>query len=221
MLTSAAEQLFGFPCDVTGCSRTDSGVHAKGFCATVSRRGQKDLPTTVPTDKIARAINTFLPEDISVFSAEAVDDDFHARYDVKYKEYVYLIHTRIERDAFLSDRALHLPKVLDTDAMNRAAQHFVGKHDFAAFMAQGSKIVDTVRTVNKAEVMRDGDIVTFRVCADGFLYNMVRIMVGTLISVGEGKLKPDDIAGIIDGRDRQKAGVTAAACGLYLNKVIY
>lgn len=220
-LTAAASQLFGFQCDITGCSRTDSGVHANEFCATVSRRGQTELTTTVPLDKIPRAINTFLPEDISVYAATAVEDDFHPRYDVKYKEYAYYIHTRPERDAFKAGRVWHYPKRLDTDAMAEAAKHFVGKYDFAAFMAQGSKIVDTVRTVNHAEIERDGDIVVFKVAADGFLYNMVRIMVGTLISVGEKKILPSDIEGIIKGLDRKAAGITAPACGLYLNRVVY
>lgn len=220
-LTLAATQLFGFTCDVTGCSRTDSGVHANEFCATVSRHGQSSLETTVPLEKIPRAINTFLPEDISVYSAVAVEDDFHPRYDVKYKEYAYYIYTRAERDAFRSGRVWHYPKSLDIDAMSEAAKHFVGKYDFAAFMAQGSKIVDTVRTVNHAEVKRDGDLVIFKVSADGFLYNMVRIMVGTLISVGEKKTSPSEIEKIIKCLDRKAAGITAPACGLYLNRVVY
>jgi len=220
-LTSAAERLFGFPCDITGCSRTDSGVHANCFCATVTKKGENEIVTTVPLDRIPRALNTFLPDDVSVFSAETVDGDFHPRYSVKSKEYIYKIHTRPERDAFLAGRVWHLPRILDVDAMRAAAKQFVGYHDFAAFMAQGSKIVDTRRTVFSAEVEADGDMIIFRVSADGFLYNMVRIMAGTLTDVGEGRIKPIEIAKIIEGKDRTAAGKTAPPDGLYLNKVVY
>ncbi len=220
-LTDAAHRLFGFECDVTGCSRTDSGVHANGFCATVSKRGELGLETSVPTDRIPRAINCFLPDDIAVVSAEWVDDGFHARYDVKSKEYVYKIFTRQERDPFLAERAWHHPKQLDVKAMNAAAQYFVGLHDFSAFMAQGSKIVDTRRTVFSAEVSSRGDTVEFRVSADGFLYNMVRIMTGTLVEVGEGKISPDELPNIISSCNRSSAGITAPACGLYLDRVFY
>ena len=113
-LTAASEKLFGFPCDITGCSRTDSGVHANCFCATVSQKGESGIYTTVPLERLPRALNTFLPDDVSVFSAEYVDSDFHPRYSVKSKEYVYKIHTRPERDAFLSGRVWHLPRVLAT-----------------------------------------------------------------------------------------------------------
>ncbi len=220
-LTLAAEKLFGCPCDITGCSRTDSGVHANCFCAVVNKKGERGIVTTVPTERIPRALNTFLPDDISVYEAAEVDDEFHPRYRVYRKEYIYKIHTRSERDAFLSKRAWHLPKPLDVEAMNTAAKYFIGKHDFAWFMAQGSKIVDTERTVYDAAVERDGDVVTFRVTADGFLYNMVRIMTGTLAEVGEGRIKSSEIETIINSCDRSKAGKTAPAHGLYLNKVIY
>lgn len=220
-LTLAAEKLFGCRCDITGCSRTDSGVHANCFCAVVNKKGDSGIVTTVPIERIPRALNTFLPDDISVYAASEVDDEFHPRYRVYRKEYIYKIHTRSERDAFLSKRAWHLPKQLDVEAMNTAARYFVGKHDFASFMAQGSKIVDTTRTVYDAAVEKDGDVVTFRVTADGFLYNMVRIMTGTLAEVGEGRIKPAEIETIINSGDRSKAGKTAPAHGLYLNKVIY
>ena len=220
-LTDAANKLFGFECDVTGCSRTDSGVHANMFCATVAKKGTDEIETSIPLSNVPRAINCFLPDDMSVFEANMVQGDFHARYSVKYKEYIYKIHTRPERDAFLSGRAWHVPKELDTDAMKRAAQGFVGTHDFSSFMATGSKITNPVRTVFDADVTRDGDIITFRVTADGFLYNMVRIMAGTLVDVGEGRIKSDNIETIIKGLDRAAAGRTAPPHGLYLNKVVY
>lgn len=220
-LCRAAEQLFGKRCDVTGCSRTDSGVHANLFCAAVTEHGKTDFETTVPTEKIPRAMNAFLPSDIAVISAEGVEDDFHPRYDVKYKEYVYLIQNGGERDPFMADRCLFYPKRLDVERMDEAAGKFVGEHDFAAYMAAGSKVESTVRTVYSATVVRDGDLVRFSVRGNGFLYNMVRIMMGTLIAVGEGRMSPEEIPSITASLDRRRAGSTAPACGLYLNDVKY
>ena len=220
-LCRAAEQLFGKRCDVTGCSRTDSGVHANMFCAAVTDHGSPGLETTVPTDKIPRAMNAFLPPDIAVVSAEEVEDRFHPRYDVKSKEYVYLIQNGGERDPFLADRSLFYPRELDTEKMNAAAQMFVGEQDFASYMAVGSKVESTVRTIYSASVTRDGDMICFAVSGNGFLYNMVRIMTGTLLAVGEGKIAPEDIPTITASLDRTRAGSTAPACGLYLNCVEY
>ena len=223
-LTEAAEALFGYPCDITGCSRTDSGVHANMFCATVTKKKESTLDTTVPLEKIPRALNNFLPNDISVISASCVEESFHPRYDVAFKEYVYLIFDRPERDPFSASRVWHLPRGFTPEAienMDRAAKAFVGKYDFSAFMAQGSKIEDATRTVMYAGCEKHGNTVVFRIAADGFLYNMVRIMAGTLVDVGEGRTSPDDIKKIIEGKDRKQAGRTAPADGLYLNKVSY
>ncbi len=220
-LCRAAEQLFGVKCDVTGCSRTDSGVHANMFCAAVTNHGTQSLETTVPTDKIPRAMNAFLPPDIAVISAKDVEDSFHPRYDVKSKEYVYLIQNGGERDPFMADRCLFYPRRLDTEKMNEAAQKFVGEHDFAAYMAAGSKVESTVRTIYSASVKREGDMIRFSVRGNGFLYNMVRIMTGTLLSVGEGRISPDEIPSITQSLDRKRAGSTAPASGLYLNDVEY
>ena len=223
-LNRAAKELFGFDCDITGCSRTDSGVHANKFCATVAKKGANTLQTTVPTEKIPRAFNNFLPEDVAVNGARFVAEDFHPRYSVIFKEYVYLIYDRAERDPFSSKRCWHVSHEFDDKAvekMNAAAAYLVGKHDFCAFMAAGSKIEDTVRTVKYAEVVRDGGFIKLRIAADGFLYNMVRIITGTLVEVGYGKLAPEKIAEIIEGRDRRAAGRTAPPDGLYLNEVIY
>ncbi|MBO5904749.1 MAG: tRNA pseudouridine(38-40) synthase TruA [Clostridia bacterium] len=211
-LCRAAEQLFGGRCDVTGCSRTDSGVHANVFCAAVTEHGKQSLETTVPTDKIPRAMNAFLPPDIAVISAEEVEDSFHPRYDVKSKEYVYFIQNGGERNPFMADRCLFYPKRLDVERMNEAAQMFVGEHDFATYMAAGSKVESTVRTVYSASVVRDGDVVKFAVRGNGFLYNMVRIMTGTLLAVGEDKIPPEEIPQITESLDRKRAGSTAPAC---------
>ena len=223
-LCEAADAVFGVKCDVTGCSRTDSGVHALDFCATVTEHGKDEISTTIPIERIPIVFATVLPSDIAVNSAEWVSEQFHPRYDVKYKEYVYKIYNAQTPDPFLADRAWHYPRAISEAAlsdMNRAAKAFVGRYDFCSYMASGSDIKDTTRTVFDAEVTREGDVITFRVCADGFLYNMVRIFTGTLIAVAEGKISPDDIIGITEAKDRSRAGNTAPARGLYLNRVVY
>ena len=223
-LNEAAKQLFGYDCDIVGCSRTDSGVHANEFCATVTKKKENSLCTNIPTEKIPQALTHWLPEDISVFAAEEVCEDFHPRYDVKYKEYVYKIWNSPVRDPFTQGRAWHCPKRIDDEGlerMKRAAAQYIGKKDFCSFMAADSKVEDTVREVFEAEVEREGNLITFRVRADGFLYNMVRIFVGTLIDVAYGKLEPEDIPKIIEQKDRRAAGSTAPPHGLYLNKVEY
>ncbi|MBQ8140439.1 MAG: tRNA pseudouridine(38-40) synthase TruA [Clostridia bacterium] len=223
-LCAAAERVFGFPCDITGCSRTDSGVHANMFCAAVTERGREDINTSIPMSKIPLAFASVLPPDISVTSAREADNAFHPRYDVKYKEYEYKIYNRAVPSPFWADRSWHYPRRIDDGALGRmkdAARHFVGTHDFASYMASGSDVKDTVRTVCRADVCREGDFVIFRVSADGFLYNMVRILTGTLVAVAEGKISPDDIDKITAARDRSLAGITVPAKGLYLNYVDY
>ncbi len=223
-LCDAAERVFSAPCDVTGCSRTDSGVHANEFCATVTYRKESGIDTTIPIDKIPIAFSAVLPPDISVWGAEWVSEDFHPRYDVLYKEYEYRIYNKPLPDPFLFGRCWHYPREIDGAALERmkeAAKRFVGKKDFAAYMAAGSDIKDTVRTVFSAELEREGDVIIFRVSADGFLYNMVRILTGTLISVAQGKLEPEDISNVTASLDRKKAGATAPPSGLYLNRVVY
>ena len=223
-INRACKELFGFECDVTGCSRTDSGVHANMFCATVARKGEPGLETQLASDKIPMALSAHLPDDVSVSKAIFVDDSFHPRYDVKYKEYIYRIYNSDVRSPFEYGRSWHIPKSLtdaDVQKMNLAAKSFVGEHDFRTFMAQGSKVESTVRNVIYAEIEKTNDIITFRVAADGFLYNMVRIMTGTLVDVGRGRFSPDEIKSMIASLDRSSAGMTAPAHGLYLNKVVY
>lgn len=223
-LNEAARTLFGYDCDIVGCSRTDSGVHANEFCATVAQKGTEDLITSLPPERVPLAFSAHLPSDISVFEAKWVASDFHPRYDVIEKEYIYRIYNAPVRDPFWEGRAYHLPRVLDDVAlqkMNRAAAYLVGKQDFAAYMAQGSTVATTERTIKSAVVEKEGNLIVFRVSADGFLYNMVRILVGTLIDVGLGKLDPEEIPAITASRDRSRAGMTVPACGLYLNRVLY
>ncbi len=223
-LNEAAKAVFGFDCDIVGCSRTDSGVHANEFCATVSKKGETGLLTAIPIERIPLAMSAYLPSDIAVFDAAWVEDGFHARYDVREKEYLYRFYNRSVRSPFEENRSMHVPKRLSDEAvarMDAAAKTLCGTQDFAAYMAQGSSVKSTVRTVTRAEVRRDGDAVVFRIAADGFLYNMVRILAGTLLCVGEGKLSCDDVERITASRDRAQAGSTAPACGLYLNRVLY
>ena len=223
-LNEAARALFGYECDIVGCSRTDSGVHANQFCVAVSERGTGQIKTTIPPERMPQAIAPYLPSDISVTRADWVADSFHPRYDVKYKEYVYQIWNAPYRNPFLQDRAWHYPKPISDDAiaqMNLAAMHWKGTHDFSSYMAADSKITDAVRTIYDVEVVRRGDLIEFRVSANGFLYHMVRILMGTLIGVSEGKISPEDIDGITASKDRTCAGITAPACGLFLNRVVY
>lgn len=223
-LNEAAKAVFGCECDITGCSRTDSGVHANEFCAVVTFKKTDSFETRIPTKSIPLALGAHLPNDISIREASWVESKFHPRYDVKYKEYLYRIWNRPEKNPFVPDLCYHYPHYIDDEkiiAMNKAAEGFCGSHDFIAYMAKGGNDKDTVRTVKYASVVRNGDFVEFRVAADGFLYNMVRIMTGTLIYVAEGKISPDAIPSITDSLDRRQTGFTAPACGLFLNKVVY
>lgn len=201
--------------DVTGCSRTDSGVHAQGYCFHFDYTGRMDAQSLV------KAMNTVLPDDIAAIDCRQVPDDFHARYAVKSKVYRYRFYNGKTRDPFYRQYAQFIPYRLDEQRMRQAAQAFVGTHDFAGFCAAGSAVEDTVRTVMAADVWRQGEIVTFQVEADGFLYNMVRIMAGTLLYVSQGKIDPADMKSILLSKDRKKAGPTAPACGLCLYKVNY
>ena len=203
--------------DIKGCSRTDAGVHANMYC--VSFRTEH----TIPADRLPYALNRFLPDSIAVTGAVEVPDDFHARYSCKGKEYVYKILNAPFRDPFLSGYALHYWHSLDENTMDRAAKLFLGRHDFTSFCTVDPhrKKGDFHRTVRNISVTRQGDIVTLTIEADGFLYNMVRIITGTLLYVAQGRFEPDDIPRIINALDRSAAGPTAPPEGLYLNRVFY
>ena len=218
-LCRALPEALGVDVKVTGCSRTDSGVHAKEFCVLIDAPG-----ATVPADKLPVAVARFLPNDLSLYYAEEAREGFHPRYDVVSKEYLYrIVNTRIF-NPFDYGRAWFVPKPIsdaDVARMREAAEYIVGKKDFSAFMSEGSDIVDTVRNVFYLKIEKSGDNVEIRISADGFLYNMVRIIVGTLIDVAQGRTRPDDIPSIINSHDRTRAGMTAPAEGLYLNRVFY
>ena len=217
-LCRAAEETYHEKVKVTGCSRTDSGVSAMEYFCTLET--SENAPR-IPLDRLPTALNVKLPGDITVFSAEEADGEFHPRYSVKSKTYRYVIDNGEHRDPFRNGKAWHLGKPLDEKKMDRAAKAFVGKYDFSAFMASGSSVTDATRTVMQAEVTREGNDVIFTVSADGFLYNMVRIMTGTLTDVAYGKIKEEEILDIIDSKDRSRAGMTAPPDGLCLVKVLY
>lgn len=227
VLTDVLSRVVGIPCSLTGCSRTDSGVHAECFCATLEPANpdaDRENWCPIPVSKFHRAANVALPPDVSVLSAAAVTDDFHPRYSVRSKTYEYRICDRLPRDPFLENRAWHvLP--LNDDAVRRmeeCAALYPGAHDFSGFMSAGSKITDTVRTVYSADVFRRPDgILCFRVSADGFLYNMVRIMTGTLVDYSSGRLSLDSVREALAAGNRRCAGATAPPHGLYLTNVTY
>lgn len=201
--------------NIIGCSRTDAGVHANMFCCNVRTE------CNIDTQKIPDALNFYLPNSISVYNCKDADFDFHARYNAKGKEYIYLIDNEKYRNPFYENKALWYPYPINVDEMNRNAQDFIGVHDFSAFCSADSDVQDKVREIYECKAEKNGDIIKITVTGSGFLYNMVRIMVGTLLGIQNGKIENGSIPKIIESRDRNRAGVTAKPEGLYLNRVIY
>lgn len=202
--------------EIKGCSRTDAGVHANMYCASVKSESQ------IPCERLKMAVNSYLPGDLAVFECQEVPENFHARYSCTGKEYVYKIWNSPVREPFLRGRALHYWHPLDVERLHFAAQNFVGQHNFSAFCTKDQRgEMNMTRTVNYFEVEREGNLVTMRVLANGYLYNMVRIMVGTLLEVASGRRCPEDILSVLKSRDRALAGPTAVPHGLYLNRVFY
>lgn len=213
-LKKAWQRLTGEEPNIIGCSRTDAGVHAKEYFFSVKTE------SSIPALNFPVALmSSKLPGEISVISCEEVSEDFNARFDCLKKEYVYIFENTAVPSPFNYRRALNFKYPMDAELMNKASKHFIGEHDFSAFCASGAEVLSKVRTVYSASVERDGDYVIFKVCGNGFLYNMVRIMAGTLLYVNNGKIKCDDIPDIIKNKDRTAAGITAPPDGLYLNKV--
>lgn len=212
----ALYKVIGQTVDLKGCSRTDSGVHANMYCISFK------TSHTISCDRLICALNRYLPKDIAVFDCIEVDYDFHARYSCKGKEYVYKIWNDKIRNPFLNGYALHYWYDIDVDMLDRASKSYIGRHDFTSFCTIDKRKMDNmVRNVYEFEVKRQDKMILMTVHADGFLYNMVRIMVGTLLRVAQGKIKEDEIEKIILAKDRNKAGPTASPCGLYLNRVFY
>ena len=214
-LERALSQLTGRSIRITGASRTDAGVHARGQVA------HFDSPVNIPPENGSYALNTHLPEDIVVTNAMEVHDDFNAIGSCVRKEYTYLIYNSGIRDPFYVNRAWVYPKHLDETVMQRAADCFVGTHDFAAVRSVGTDVKSTVRTVYYYKIEREGDLISLRVCANGFLYNMARAMAGTCVYAAEGKFPPEDVAQILLNGDRTAAGPTVPPGGLYMTKLWY
>lgn len=215
VLNRKLSQLLSEDIKVIGASRTDSGVHSLGNVAVF------DTNTRMPADKIAFALNQRLPEDIVVQGSCAVAQDWHPRYQKSVKTYEYRILNRTFRmpSRRLDTYFYHYP--LDVEKMQRAAEYLVGEHDFKSFCAVGAQVKTTVRTVYACDVTKENEIITIRVTGNGFLYNMVRIIAGTLIRVGGGDLDPEEMPGILSALDRNAAGPTAPAHGLTMIGIVY
>lgn len=213
----ALERVMGTRWDIKGCSRTDAGVHASKYCISMRFRAQ------IPAVRFIRSLNQFLPEDIAVIDAIEVPLDFHARYDCVSKEYTYLVHNSFIKDVFRPTQThqFRYPEPIHVEMLHEQAQDFVGTHDFTAFCGDNKRKKSSVRTVYQFSVERKGEQVIFKVSGDGFVYHMVRIMVGTLLDISFGRLPQGSIPKILAAKDRLQAGVTAPACGLYLSDVVY
>ncbi len=214
-LDEAVSDLLGKETRVVGASRTDAKVHAYGAAAAF------ESGLMMPADRYKYALNARLPGDIVVRESLEVPMDFHPRYDSLGKVYEYRILNTKLPDPMLRNYAHFLYEDLDVAAMDEAAGYFEGRHDFVGFATKKKEVTDTVRTLSSCKVITEGDIITIRVEGEGFLYNMVRIIVGTLIRVGEGKIPPKAIPGIIKSKDRSLAGPTAPPQGLYLMETRY
>ena len=214
-LKSALDKLMGKDVPMIGASRTDAGVHAEGNVAVF------DCDTTIPADKIKYALNNMLSEDVVVVESKQVDDNFHPRHCDCRKTYQYRILNTQMPDPNRRRNTYFYRRKLDMEAMRAAADCIVGTHDFACFMAAGSQVTDTVRTVYSLEFAKIDDVITMTIQGNGFLYNMVRIIAGTLIQVGRGQLEPGQIADIIKKGERKNAGPTAPAKGLTLKVIDY
>ena len=215
LLNTHLSELLGEKITVTGASRTDSGVHSMGNVAIF------DTNTRMPAEKISFALNQRLPEDIVVQESKEVPSDWHPRYQVSRKTYEYRILNRTFRQPMrrLDTYFYHYP--LDVEKMQLAAAYLVGEHDFKSFCAVGAQVKTTVRTVYSCDVSKENDVITIRITGNGFLYNMVRIIAGTLIRVGGGELEPERIPEILTACDRSAAGPTAPAHGLTMIGITY
>ena len=216
VIEKALEELYKTKIRLTGCSRTDAGVHAKCHLS------HADVPFVIPEDKFPLAMNALLPDDVAVKKSFYVSDDFSARFDIKGKRYIYRIYSSTTRSPLLDRNAFYCPIRPDIAKMQKAAEYFAGEHDFAAFCATGGSQKTTVRRLFGVKVYDKGDDpcqIEIEVSGEAFLYNMVRIIAGTLLYVGQGKIEPDEVRNIIESCDRSMAGKTLPAKGLTLEEV--
>ena len=215
VLEEALSRACGETITVTGASRTDAGVHALG------QRVHFDTASRIPPEKYPFVLNTLLPPDIRVHAGQAVPPDFHARFLAAGKRYTYRIVNSRHGSALLRHTHVHVPVPLDIGLMRASLPALTGTHDFAAFQAAGGTAKTTLRTIHRAEIVQDGAVFTLTVSGNAFLYNMVRIIAGTLIEIGHGKLSPDAFARAIESGDRLALGPTAPPHGLELTEVFY
>lgn len=211
----AIENITGETIELIGSGRTDAGVHALGQVANFK------TTSNISIDKFAAAINSKLKKSIRVKKAEEVGERFHSRYCAHFKKYRYVINCSFTGTAIYRELEYQFPMELDVEKMKKAAKYFEGEHDFAAFKASGTSGKNSVRKIFKAEVLEREDKIWIELTGSGFLYNMVRIIAGTLLEVGIGKIKPEEIPEIIKSKDRKQAGKTLPAVGLYLVEVKY
>ena len=214
-LEAALSRLCEHPVKINGCGRTDAGVHAERYCANFR------TSSSIPPDRLPLALNSLLPPDIVVKRAVYAPDKFDSNLSCVKKEYTYRIYNSRIRDPFYAGRAYFYPHRLDLSAMDIAARHFVGTHDFAAVRSAGTVTKTTVRTIHWYEIEENGLFVELRACANGFLYNMARAIAGTLIYVSEGKILPDEVPLLLQEKDRRLTGPTVPPDGLYLTRVWY
>lgn len=214
-LEKALFKLTGEKTEVFASGRTDRGVHA------LDQAVHFDLEKQIPIKNLPLAINNLLPDDISVISAKKVKDNFHARFDIKSKTYIYKIYNSDKKSAILNDRYAFVNFKLDLDKMLDASKLLIGKHNFKGFSCSATKITDFIREIYNIKITKKGKFITFEVTGNGFLYNMVRIIVGTLIDIGRGLLTGEDIIKTLEKQDRSFAGKTMPPQGLYLAKTNY
>ena len=214
-MEEALEKVCGHPVKLVGCGRTDAGVHALRYCANFKS------DCRIPLDRLPLAVNARLPGDIAVTAAVEAPEDFNAIGSCIKKEYIYKIHNSNIRDPFLEKRVCFYPQHLDMERMQAAAKAFEGTHDFKAVRSEGTQTKTTVRTVYWCKAEKEGELVTVSICANGFLYNMCRAMVGTMVYASYGKLQPEEIPALLEKGDRRLTGPTMPPQGLYLNRVWY
>ena len=211
----AIEEITGEKVDLIASGRTDAGVHAIGQVANF--KIEKDIPI----EKIPYALNSKLKKSIRIKSAEEVDEKFHSRYTCKRKTYQYIINNSVQGTAIYRNLQYHFPERLDDNKMNQAIKYLIGEHDFKSFKASGTSSKSSVRTIYDAKVTKSGEIIKIELTGNGFLYNMIRIIAGTLLEVGQGKIEVEEVERILLAKDRLKAGKTLPPNGLYLVKVEY
>ncbi len=208
-------EMLGRKIEIIGCSRTDADVHAIGQVANFK------VNEKLNTNEMKNYLNKYLPQDIAVTKVISMSEDFHARYNAKAKTYLYKIWNEEYSNPFMRKYSMHVPKPLNIEKMKEAANNFIGEHDFTTFTNAKSKKKSMIRKVYSIDFIVEGSFINIRICGNGFLHNMVRKIVGTLIEVGHEKIKSEDIAIILKSKERNQSGILADGCGLYLEKIDY